>query len=60
MNDKVSPAFSFGLALGSLLFLAIIFFTNAKTESAWQREAVKAGKAEYYLDENYERQWRWK
>lgn len=23
-------------------------------------EAVKKGKAEYYLDENNERQWRWK
>lgn len=25
-----------------------------------QREAVKKGVAEYYLDEKHERQWRWK
>jgi hypothetical protein len=25
-----------------------------------QKEVVKAGHAEYYLDENHERQWRWK
>ena len=29
-------------------------------EPAWHQEAVDAGKAEYYLDEHHERQWRWK
>src|SRR5580692_9889222 len=28
------------------------------TEPAWHKEAVDAGKAEYYLDEHHERQWR--
>ena len=29
------------------------------TQSCWRREAVSSGRAEYYLDENHERQWRW-
>ncbi len=26
----------------------------------FQKEAVEAGKAEYYIDAEYQRQWRWK
>jgi hypothetical protein len=29
-------------------------------DDGWHAQAVKAGKAEYYLDENNVRQWRWK
>ena len=28
-------------------------------EARWQQDAVQRKVAEYYLDENYERQWRW-
>ena len=27
---------------------------------AWERDAIKNGKGEYYLDENNNKQWRWK
>jgi hypothetical protein len=31
-----------------------------ETREEWERKTVTDGKAEYYLDKNNERQWRWK
>jgi hypothetical protein len=45
---------------GLLLFIDINFIHTLKRTSEWHQEAVDAGKAEYYLDEHHERQWRWK
>lgn len=53
--------------LWASLFAAIAlgtgFITRALADhrdtAAWHADAVKAGKAEYYLDANHERQWRW-
>ena len=28
--------------------------------TAWEKTSVKAGKAEFFLDENNNKQWRWK
>jgi hypothetical protein len=36
----------------------VVGFCVATNE--FEKTAVKQGKAEYYLDENNERQWRWK
>ena len=55
MNELNAGVF-IGLLIG--LFACILVF--GLTDSHWKREAVKAGKAEYYLDETNERQWRWK
>lgn len=46
-----------GIAFGAVAGWAI---TKDCTNFNWKREAVKHGKAEYYLDSNNERQWRWK
>ena len=42
--------------IGSLCFLSGIVTGIVVQKKA----AVENGKAEYYLDDNYERQWRWK
>ncbi len=47
--------FGVGVALTFCLFAALI-----RGKVITKDEAVKAGKAEYYLDENNEKQWRWK
>lgn len=33
---------------------------NLLIDEYWQDQIVKHGAAEYYLDQNYHRQWRWK
>ena len=37
-----------------------VVFTAADIDTRWHDEAVKAGKAEYYIDEKNQKQWRWK
>lgn len=37
-----------------------VITSNIARDAVWKAEAVEAGHAEYYLDENNERQWRWK
>ena len=59
--DKDWDAILLGAIVGACLGFMIglfIGFKNGQTES--QAEAVSAGKAEYYLDQNNNRQWRWK
>ena len=49
----------YGIASLFFIFMAyVIGWQNKKEED--QEASVKAGKAEYYLDENNEKQWRWK
>lgn len=33
---------------------------KVEVETKWEEATVKLGHAEYYLDENNQRQWRWK
>jgi hypothetical protein len=56
-GGKVSDWLPFvaGLVIGICLGMCFIM-ANGKSHM----EIVKAGHAEYYLDENYHRQWRWK
>lgn len=44
------------------IIVGVIGFLSGSTfaEKYWKQEAYKHGKAEYYLDQNNERQWRWK
>jgi hypothetical protein len=44
--------------LGALFFVALTTFVL--TGIAWQDAAVQAGKAEYYMDFEHHRIWRWK
>lgn len=36
------------------------WLTHELCADKWQKEAVQAGHAEYFLDNEYQRQWRWK
>lgn len=46
-------SFAVGVLCGFILGLAAL-------ASDWKRDAVRNGKAEYYLDKNHKKQWRWK
>lgn len=54
MSDFAISFFVFigGLALGAILGAGI-------AGDVWRKEAVDAGKAEFYLDTEHRRQWRW-
>jgi hypothetical protein len=47
-------------AVGAVAFVLVIHGGPLISENGWHAKAVDAGKAEYYLDEHHERQWRWK
>ncbi len=53
---------SFGVFIGGLVGMALTLFLVWKINpvGVLRDEAVAHDKAEYYLDEHYERQWRWK
>ena len=57
-NNELGVFFA-GLVTGILMFMGLLYFTG-NTSAQWQDKAVAHGAAEYYLDENYSRQWRWK
>ncbi len=49
-----------GMVLGAfIVFIVCVCVGFTRTEH-WHNEAVKSGHAEYYLDENSNKQWRWK
>ena len=49
-----------GIVCTISLTLCAYAIGNAEGRKNLQDKAVKDGKAEYYLDENHMRQWRWK
>ncbi len=56
MNDDDK----FNLICCCIVAVAVGAFVYCVTWSAWERDAVNKDHAEYYLDTNYSRQWRWK
>lgn len=55
----------FGIFLSALVFCTLAFFLgllcgSGSKQLEMQKEAVKRGHAEYFLDENYNKQRRWK
>ncbi len=42
----------FAFTLGGIL-------SSGFLEEAWENDAVKRGFAEYYIDRNFSKQWRW-
>jgi hypothetical protein len=42
------------------VFICGMFYGHSSTLDDWKTDAVKAGKAEYYLDKDFNKQWRWK
>jgi len=57
MNDA---DLNFGLLCGLIFGLLIGGGVAAFVHSDWKEDSVKAGKAEYYLDADNNKQWRWK
>lgn len=51
--------FFLGVAVGVFGFVGLTAALHA-TPRDLMNEAVKRGHAEYYIDKDYERQWRWK
>lgn len=47
------------ILFGFLLISFGVFSIAEVVNSNWRQEAVKHHGAEYYLDQNHERQWRW-
>ncbi len=56
---KLVLSWAVGFWVASMLFGHILPWVNPMPTFA-QEAAVKAGKAEYYLDADNNRQWRWK
>ena len=42
-----------------LLLIAVIVLPLSCLNNFWENDAVEHGYAEYYLNENYVRNWRW-
>lgn len=51
---------AFGLLCGTILGILIGVAVMVLIQVDLKMEAVKSGHAEYYLDENNNKQWRWK
>lgn len=60
MNDNTND-YWLGVCAGGVAFTLFTgtLVWNINTD-AWRADAVAHDKAEYYLDKNHERQWRWK
>ncbi len=48
------------ILLGLLVGVFLGALVSVWVHMDWQRDSVKQGHAEYYLDENNNKQWRWK
>lgn len=55
MSNDTILTLVLSVALAALFGLV----THGCTADQWRNEAAKQGHAEYYLDENHQRQWRW-
>lgn len=60
MNDDFSAGCVIGFVITFIAMLVSILFIVSCNNELWQAEAVKQGKAEYYLDYQNTRKWRWK
>lgn len=49
-----------GVIAGAFLITVVGSAIIVNHDAEWKKDAVKRGYAEYYLDENNDRQWRWK
>lgn len=56
MNDGLDIGLITGAVIGLFLGILIAFLVHVD----WKKDSVKQGKAEYYLDESHNKQWRWK
>lgn len=59
-DDQILITLLFGVSVFIILLLEAYFRGKDAGERKAESEAVKAGHAEYYLDSENNRQWRWK
>lgn len=52
--------FLVGILAGIGVTILVWGETQQATNDSWRYQIVEHGCAEYYLDKNHERQWRWK
>jgi uncharacterized membrane protein len=45
--------------VGLICVILAVWLSIAVANTIWRVEAVEYGKAEFYLDKNHNRQWRW-
>lgn len=57
-DDFISVVVGFVLGFLVTLFLCSAYVKSQ--EKRWQIEAVQRGHAEFYIDKDFEKQWRWK
>ena len=53
MSPEIFLAFAVGVLLGNVVGVVVMNLD-------WRSDAVRNGKAEYYIDEHYRKRWRWK
>lgn len=51
--------FAIVLIFGCILSLAVGFATDDSADLYWKKQAVKQGYAEFFINENQEKDWRW-
>ena len=51
-------AFIGGVIIGGIIMLFVMFAVVGSNNKEWQLNCVKSGKAEFYLDSNHNKQWR--
>lgn len=56
MNDGFWP----GVIVTAMLMSLVFAFSQQQTNRSWRDQIADHGCAEYYLDDNHDRQWRWK
>lgn len=58
MSDEAKHIW-FGFLIATVFYIVLSFLVIDKIITGWQYLAVTHHAAEFYLDENHERQWRW-
>lgn len=49
-----------GVIFTAIISFVILFWIKQAIDDSWRHQAENHGCAEFYLDSNRERQWRWK
>jgi len=57
--DDFRTGFFFGIALGILAITLVVGITHKVTTSSFQESAIEANVAEYYIDSELEKQFRY-
>ena len=57
MNDD---GFLPGFIVACIVNGFFMWWVTSNIDDSWRHQIVQHGCAEYYLDDNHDRQWRWK